>query len=54
MVGVRRGKKRRLTKRDPTKNASPDLVERRFSAPVPDHLWVADITQHKLLRGGST
>lgn len=51
LVGVRRGKKRKLTKRDPLRAASPDLVERQFSAKAPDHLWVADITQHATSEG---
>lgn len=51
LVGVRHGKRRRLTKRDSTKTASPDLVERQFTAASPDHRWVADITQHPTAEG---
>ena len=51
LTGVRRGRRRKLTKRDPTKTALPDLVERRFSAEAPDRLWVADITQHATAEG---
>ncbi len=51
LAGVKRGKKRPLTKRDASKTASPDLVERRFTAAAPDRLWVADITQHATSEG---
>src|SRR6187397_1928227 len=44
LVGVTRRKHRRTTKRDKTMRPAPDLVERRFVAPGPDRLWVADIT----------
>ncbi len=37
--------------RDPAKTASPDLVKRQFSAAAPNHLWVADITQHMTAEG---
>lgn len=32
------------TQRDPEARPAPDLVERNFSAPAPNRLWVADIT----------
>ena len=32
------------TVRDRAAQPAPDLVERNFSAPAPDRLWVADIT----------
>lgn len=51
LAGVKRGKKRQLTKRDASKTASPDLVERRFTAAAPDRLWVADIYQHATSEG---
>ena len=44
LVGVTRRKHCRTTKRDMTMRPAPDLVERRFVAPGPDRLWVADIT----------
>ena len=34
----------RTTRRDPAAIPAPDLVQRSFAAPVPDQLWVADIT----------
>ena len=42
--GVTRGKPRRTTVADPAAERPRDLVERRFSAPAPNRLWVADIT----------
>ena len=44
MAGVSRRKGPRTTRRDPQSRPAPDLVERRFVAEAPDHLWVADIT----------
>jgi transposase InsO family protein len=32
------------TRRDPAATPAPDLVQRAFSAPAPNQLWVADIT----------
>ena len=32
------------TQRDRRARPAPDLVQRRFSAELPDQLWVADIT----------
>jgi transposase InsO family protein len=52
LAGVNRGKKRQLSKRDASKTASPDLVERRFTATAPDRLGVADITQSPLPKAG--
>lgn len=31
------------TRRDPARPAAPDLVDRRFTRPEPDRLWVCDI-----------
>jgi len=42
--GVRRSKKTFTTKSDPTAPKPGDLVNRRFIAPAPRRLWVADIT----------
>jgi putative transposase len=45
IVGVSRRAKRPLTtKRAEQAPAASDLVRRRFQAPGPDRLWVADIT----------
>jgi putative transposase len=42
--GASRAKKRFTTKSDPSAVRAPDLVNRNFSAPRPDTLWVADFT----------
>jgi len=45
IVGIPARRRRRgLTRRASGVAPHPDLVERRFSAPVPDRLWVGDIT----------
>ncbi len=42
--GVRRGKRVRTTKPDPTAARHPDLVKRQFTASAPNQLWVTDLT----------
>ena len=42
--GVSRRRWPRTTLRDPAQPPAPDLVARDFTAPGPNHLWVADIT----------
>ena len=42
--GVRRGKRVRTTKPDPTAPRHPDLVKRQFTATAPNQLWVTDVT----------
>ena len=42
--GATRAKRRFTTKADPAAVRAPDLVQRNFSAPRPDALWVADFT----------
>ena len=44
IVGVRRGKRVRTTKPDPTAARHPDLVKRNFTATAPNQLWVTDLT----------
>ena len=44
LVGVSRRNAFHTTVRDRDARPAPDLVERDFSAPAPDRLWVADIT----------
>ena len=44
LVGVSRRKAFHTTVRDQDGRRAPDLVERDFTAPAPDGLWVADIT----------
>jgi putative transposase len=42
--GLRRGKKRKTTKADPSAERHPDLVKRVFSAERPNAMWVSDLT----------
>ena len=44
ICGATRAKKRFTTKSDPGHVRAPDLVNRDFTAPRPDALWVADFT----------
>ncbi|WP_253259548.1 IS3 family transposase [Subtercola boreus] len=49
--GVRRSKGPRTTIPGPLVDRPGDLVERRFTAPAPDCLWVADITYIRTFSG---
>ena len=51
LQGVHRRRLRGLTRRDPQAAPAPDLVERNFTPPAPDRLWVADITQQRTGEG---
>jgi transposase InsO family protein len=42
LEGASRRRRRGTTKRNPEAEPAPDLVEREFTAPAPDRLWVAD------------
>ncbi len=44
LQGAVRGKKWRTTTSDPQASRPADLVERDFSAPAPNRLWLADLT----------
>jgi putative transposase len=44
LVGCHRRRPVHTTQRDPAATPTPDLVQRTFTAPTPDHLWIADIT----------
>ena len=44
LAGVHRRRFVTTTRQDRTATPAPDLVERDFTAPGPDRLWVADIT----------
>ncbi len=44
LAGVRRGRRRRTTRRDPAAVRPPDLLDRDFTAGRPNHKWVTDIT----------
>jgi putative transposase len=48
LSGVRRGKSYRVTTQTDDRQRRPnDLVDRQFSAPAPNRLWVADLTYVK-------
>jgi putative transposase len=47
----RRGKPWRTTTSDPRALRAPDRVERDFTAPAPDRLWVADFTYLRCWEG---
>ena len=47
----RRGKPWRTTTQDPAAARSPDLVNRDFTAPAPDRLWLADFTYLRCWEG---
>ena len=49
--GVRRVKKVRTTVPDPAHDRAPDLVQRRFRAPAPNRLLVADFTYVRMATG---
>jgi putative transposase len=49
--GVRRQKKVRTTIADPAADRAPDLVNRQFTVPAPNRLFVADFTYVKLVTG---
>jgi putative transposase len=51
ILGVHRRRRHGLTRRDPAATPAPDLVERTFTPPAPDRLWVADITQQRTDEG---
>jgi putative transposase len=51
LEGVRRTRRIRTTRPAPLGQRPADLVERVFSAPAPDRLWVADLTYVWTARG---
>ncbi len=44
LVGCHRRRPVHTTQRDPVAQPAPDLVQRTFTASVPNRLWIADIT----------
>ena len=40
-----------ITRRDKSKEPSPDLVKRQFTSERPDQLWMADMTEHPTAEG---
>jgi putative transposase len=52
LSGTRRGRAHKVTTRSDERQHRPaDLVERRFAAPAPNRLWVADLTYVKTHSG---
>jgi transposase InsO family protein len=51
LEGVRRGRRVRTTTPEPAAERARDLVERRFAAPGPNRLWVADLTYLRTYAG---
>ena len=51
LCGIQRRRLRGMTRREPRRPLSPDLVRRQFTPPAPDQLWVADLTQHHTAEG---
>jgi putative transposase len=49
LSGVVRGKKKRTTWPAEVSVRPADLVERQFTAPAPNQLWVADLERHEAL-----
>jgi putative transposase len=47
----RRGKPWRTTKHDPDAQRRPDLVQRNFTAPQPNRLWVGDLSYLRCWEG---
>ncbi|HEY4896754.1 MAG TPA: IS3 family transposase [Solirubrobacteraceae bacterium] len=51
LAGATRSRRIRTTVPAPVAERPADLVNRTFSAPAPDHLWVADLTYVWTVRG---
>jgi transposase InsO family protein len=51
LSGVHRRRGRGCTRRDPRRPLFPDQVQRDFTPPAPNRLWVADLTQHRTAEG---
>ena len=52
IVGCHRRKRSySITRQDPTAEAAPDLVDRKFVAHAPNQLWVADVTYVPTVQG---
>lgn len=49
--GEIKGTAPRTTRRNPSHDRAPDLVQRRFWAPAPDRLWVCDFTYCRTASG---
>ncbi|MFD3330486.1 IS3 family transposase [Streptomyces sp. NPDC058701] len=51
LAGISPCRTRGFTRRDPAADLAPDLVQRDFTAPVPNRLWVADLTMVPTVEG---
>jgi putative transposase len=49
--GLRRGRIKATTRRVDTHTPATDLVDRKFTAPIPDQLWIADMTYESTWAG---
>ncbi|MGW0779106.1 IS3 family transposase, partial [Streptomyces sp. NPDC002835] len=51
LAGISPRRSKGFTRRDPDADLAPDLVQRDFTAPVPNRLWVTDLTMIPTLEG---
>jgi len=51
VAGLRIRRRHQSTRRDPGATAAPDLVDRSFTAPRPDALWMGDFAELPALEG---
>lgn len=51
LTGISPRRSKGFTRRDPDADLAPDLVQRDFTAPVPNRLWVTDLTMIPTLEG---
>ncbi|GHH84711.1 DDE-type integrase/transposase/recombinase [Streptomyces capitiformicae] len=51
LAGISLRRSKGFTRRDPDADLAPDLVQRDFTAPAPNRLWVTDLTMIPTLEG---
>ncbi|MEU9379561.1 IS3 family transposase [Streptomyces sp. NPDC048279] len=51
LAGISPRRSKGFTRRDPDASLAPDLVQRDFTAPAPNRLWVTDLTMIPTLEG---
>jgi putative transposase len=51
LAGISPRRSKGFTRRDPDADLAPDLVQRDFTAPAPNRLWVTDLTMIPTLEG---
>ena len=51
LAGISPRRSKSFTRRDPDADLAPDLVQRDFTAPAPNRLWVTDLTMIPTLEG---